>query len=146
LETYKKIVLIFAFLFFIISCKSPVIIDNKEQLTIREKIFNSSFEVSGIAKNDTIKKEIFVWDTIIKRLNNFDTISTTFNELTKYQTIKLVAMTDTLRDTIYKKSETKIEYKDVIKYVKVVPKWLWWFIFIAIAEFLIIVLYLKFKK
>ena len=130
----------------LISCKSPVITDNKEQLTIREKIFNSSFEVGGTAKNDTKRNEIFVWDTLIKRLNRVDTISTTFNELTKYQTIKLVAMTDTLRDTIYKKSETKTEYKDVIKYVEVVPKWLWWFIFIAIAEFLIIVLYLKFRK
>ena len=124
------------FLFFI-SCKSPVIIDNKEQLTIREKIINSSFEVGGIAKQDTIKTELFYWDTIIKRINKFDTISTTFNEITKYQTLKLVAEPDTLRDTTYIKSATEI------KYIEVVPKWAWWCLFIAIAELVIIIIKLR---
>ena len=125
-------------LFFIfISCKSPVITDNKEQLIIKEKVLNSSFDVGGIARQDTIRTELYYWDTIIKRLNKVDTIRTSFNEMTKYQTLKLASKPDTLRDTTF------IKIASATKYIEVVPRWSWWCLFIAIAEFVIIVLYIN---
>ena len=122
-----------------VSCQSPVTSDIKERLTVREKIINNSFDVGGIAKQDTVRGEIFVWDTIIKRFNRIDTIQTTFNEATKFQTLKLTAMPDTLRDTIY------IKNKNQTKYIKVIPQWAWWCLFIAIIEAIIIIAFIKSK-
>ena len=146
MEKAQKKVFVILILFFVVSCKSTEILENKEQTLIKEKIINSSFDIGGIANKDSVKQELYIWDTIIKRYEKMDTLRTTFNELTKYQTIKLFAMPDTLRDTTYIKTETKTKYIDVIKYIEVVPKWMWWILFIAIAEFLFIIIQLRIKN
>ncbi len=137
----KKVFLVLVLFFLLNACRSAEIKDS-EHITIREKVINNSFEVGGFARQDSIKREIYFWDTIIK----LDTIRTTYDEIRKFQTLQIKAKTDTLRDTIFIKSETKIEYRDVIKYKEVVPKWVWWCLFIAVAEFVIIVMYLRIRK
>ena len=143
-EIIKYIFLIATFLF-VISCRSAEIKD-KESITIREKIINNSFDIGGFARQDSIKRELYFWDTIIKKYDKIDTIKTSFNDITKFQTLQIKTRTDTLRDTIYIKSGTKIEYKDVIKYKEVVPSWVWWCLFIAILEFIFIIMCMKIRK
>jgi hypothetical protein len=134
MEFLQKIFLIILVSLVFVGCKT---VENKEQITIRERVLNNSFDVGGIAQQDTIKQELYVWDTIIKRVDKFDTVRTTFNEITKYQTIKLISQPDTLRDTTQTKTKTI--------YIKVVPKWVWGTLLVGIVELIIIIILARFR-
>jgi hypothetical protein len=95
--------------------------NSTEKLEVRERIYNPSFNFYGVAYQDSIWEEVYIWDTIFQT----DTIRTTFNEITKVQSVRLSSKPDTLRDTTYIKADTVTHFVDKVEYKEVIPTWMW---------------------
>ena len=113
------------------SCRTARIM---EQVTIRERVVNNSFEVWGISKPDPLEQRLYILDTML----NENRILATFNIDTKEQSIKYEAKPDTLRDTTQIITQTEI--------IKEVPLWVKILLAILVGMIIMVVIFYKLKK
>jgi len=136
----KKTILILLSSLILLCCSTPQqATKSTEIITIRERIYDPSFDIWGRAWQDSIWEDVYIYDTIFRN----DTIRTTFNEITKIITLKYDAVPQILTDTITLKSDTITNFVDVVQYKEVVPNWSW---IVIIILLLLCLLLIKFKK